>query len=92
MIAGVLQTPNIKKERIYTMETSVLIQVPYKLEDAYSPLEERTDIDYAVMSVDNFNVGDSLIGLYITISSDPIGSVIMSGMIWDVVKKSFMKF
>lgn len=87
MIAGVLQTPNIKKERIYTMETSVLIQAPYKLEDAYSPLEERTDIDYAVMSVDNFNVGDSLIGLYITISSDPIGSVIMSGMIWDVVKK-----
>ena len=74
------------------METSVLIQVPYKLEDAYSPREERTDIDYAVMSVDNFNVGDSLIGLYITISSDPIGSVIMSGMIWDVVKKSFMKF
>lgn len=26
------------------METSVLIQVPYELESAYSPLEERTDI------------------------------------------------
>ena len=25
------------------METSVLIQVPYELESAYSPLEERTD-------------------------------------------------
>lgn len=46
------------------METSVLIQVPYELESAYSPLEERTDIDYTVMSVDNFNVGDFLIGLY----------------------------
>ena len=54
------------------METSVLIQVPYELESAYSPLEERTDIDYTVMSVDNFNVGDFLIGLYITISSNSI--------------------
>lgn len=52
------------------METSVLIQVPYELESAYSPLEERTDIDYTVMSVDNFNVGDFLIGLYITIPEE----------------------
>ena len=54
------------------METSVLIQVPYELESVYSPLEERTDIDYTVMSVDNFNVGDFLIGLYITISSNSV--------------------
>ena len=40
------------------METSVLIQVPYELEKIYSPLEERDDIDYVVMPVDNFNVSD----------------------------------
>lgn len=68
------------------METSVLIQVPYELESAYSPLEERTDIDYTVMSVDNFNVGDFLIGLYITISSNSIITGVVSGMIWDVIK------
>lgn len=68
------------------METSVLIQVPYELEKIYSPLEERDDIDYAVMSVDNFNVGDFLMGLYITISSDPVAAGVMSGMIWDTVK------
>lgn len=61
------------------METSVLIQVPYELESAYSPLEERTDIDYTVMSVDNFNVGDFLIGLYITISSNSIITGVVSG-------------
>lgn len=68
------------------METSVLIQIPYELESAYSPLEERTDIDYAVMSVDNFNVGEFLIGLYITISSDSVAAGVMSAIIWDTVK------
>ena len=71
------------------METSVLIQVPYELESAYSPLEERTDIDYTVMSVDNFNVGDFLIGLYITISSNSIITGVVSGMIWDVINMMF---
>ena len=56
------------------METSVLIQVPYELEKVYSPLEERNDIDYVVMPVDNFNVSDFLMGVYITISSDPDSS------------------
>lgn len=46
------------------METSVLIQVPYELEKVYSPLEERNDIDYVVMPVDNFNVSDFLMGVY----------------------------
>lgn len=68
------------------METSVLNQVPYELESVYSPLEERTDIDYTVMSVDNFNVGDFLIGLYITISSNSVITGVVSGMIWDVIK------
>ena len=68
------------------METSVLIQVPYELESVYSPLEERTDIDYTVMSVDNFNVGDFLIGLYITISSNSVITGVVSGMIWDAIK------
>lgn len=68
------------------METSVLIQVPYELESVYSPLEERTDIDYTVMSVDNFNVGDFLIGLYITISSNSVITGVVSGMIWAVQK------
>lgn len=45
------------------METSVLIQVPYELEKVYSPLEERNDIDYVVMPVDNFNVSDFLMGV-----------------------------
>lgn len=64
----------------------MLIQVPYELESVYSPLEERTDIDYTVMSVDNFNVGDFLIGLYITISSNSVITGVVSGMIWDVIK------
>lgn len=68
------------------METSVLIQVPYELEKVYSPLEERNDIDYVVMPVDNFNVSDFLMGVYITISSDPVTAGVMSGMIWDAVK------
>lgn len=68
------------------METSVLIQVPYELEKVYSPLEERNDIDYVVMPVDNFNVSDFLMGVYITISSDPVAVGVMSGMIWDAVK------
>ena len=68
------------------METSVLIQVPYELEKVYSPLEERNDIDYVVMPVDNFNVSDFLMGVYITISSDPVAAGVMSGMIGDAVK------
>lgn len=68
------------------METSVLIQVPYELEKVYSPLEERNDIDYVVMPVDNFNVSDFLMGVYITISSDSVAAGVMSGMIWDAVK------
>lgn len=68
------------------METSVLIQVPYELEKVYSPLEERNDIDYVVMPVDNFNVSDFLMGVYITISSDPVAAGVMSGMIWDRFK------
>ena len=68
------------------METSVLVQVPYELEKVYSPLEERDDIDYVIMPVDNFNVSDLLMGVYITISSDPVAAGVMSGMIWDAVK------
>lgn len=52
------KTAKVNWEDYVKWKSSVLIQVPYELESAYSPLEERTDIDYTVMSVDNFNVGD----------------------------------
>lgn len=68
------------------MKVSVMLEVPREYQEAYRSLNECREIDYQVMSADNFTAED-IVSIYVLITADPVATAVVSEMIVELLKK-----
>jgi len=63
-----------------------MLEVPREYQEAYRSLNECREIDYQVMSADNFTAED-IVSIYVLITADPVATAVVSEMIVELLKK-----